>query len=194
MFLDYFYIAEINNIKFSENNSDVVVINVKAVLTKSYGEKSVFFWMYGDKGIPFRIENLLPEKNELTKEFIVLDQNDGVFNRPIEIIYILLSCGLLVVILYVGRKLYLKRMSLKAQAQLMSHWNDEFKNVQSRKDMERVYQTRSEWLRIVGGETSPIKDYFHLLNQIQYKKEWTDIDEHKALESFEEIRGIFERA
>ncbi|GEM_PF-4158298 len=194
MFLDYFYIADVQDIRFSENNSDVVVAHVKAVLTKAYEGKSVFIWTYKSLTIPFEIKNIQPVKNALEKDFIILNQRDGLWGRSFE--YVPYIIGILVFILSLfGFNKYSRVRNQKlARKKVFEAWREIFLNTNNRESVEDIYKRRNEWLPLVGGETPPIVRFFEELDRVQYKRDWTDIEEHKVLDAYDDIRGIFERS
>ncbi|WP_372651936.1 hypothetical protein [Halobacteriovorax sp.] len=194
MFLDYFYVAEVQNIKFSENNSDVVVAHVKAVLTKAYKGKSVFIWTYKSLTIPFEVKNINPIENKLEKDFIILNQKDGLIAGPIEFLSYAVGIILILLSFWSGRKILRKRNEKLERKKVYERWKDLFMNTNDREGVEAIYQKRNEWLKLVGGETPPIIRFFEELDSVQYKREWTDIEEHKVLEAYDDIRGIFERS
>ncbi|PIK14463.1 hypothetical protein [Halobacteriovorax sp. JY17] len=192
-FLDYFYIAKIDNIRFSENNSDVIVVNAKVVLVKAYESKSVFIWTYKSLTVPVAVEEVAPQKNDVGKNFVILNQKEGFLSSKYN--FSLLLVGLLFIVLtfYFGRKVQTRRRIKKEQLAIISNWNNLFQNAKRRADVEIIYAKKSEWLNIIGGETPPIINFFETLNAIQYKQSWNDIEEHKVLEAFDDIRGIFAR-
>lgn len=192
-FLDYFYIVKVNGIKFSENNSEVVVVYVKAVLTKSYENKSVFLWNYKSLTIPFEVKNITPIKNNLEKNFIIMNQENGVVEKAISYLPIIIFVLIISIVTFFGRKFFLSKRKKDERKKVFEKWDRKFKSTNNRLDIEEVYKKRTEWLSLVGGETPPILDFFNELDNIQYKENWTDVEQHKVLEAFDEIRGIFER-
>lgn len=194
MFLDYFYIAQVQNIRFSKNNSEVVVAHVKAVLTKAYEGKSVFIWTYKSLTIPFEIKNIQPVKNNLEKDFIILNQKNGFMSNPYRYLYYGGAVAF-VVISYFGFKIFSKKRKSKLEKKkVLKKWRDLFLEANDRNGVEVIYKKRHEWLALVGGETPPIIRFFEELDSVQYKKEWSDVEEHKVLEAYDDIRGIFERS
>ena len=193
-FLDYFYIGKVNNIKFSENNSDVVVVNAKVVLVKSYEERPVFIWTYKSLTIPFALKNISPQKSNIGKEFIILNQQDGFLAKKYNLFFIMTFLTFLLISFVVIRKFLLTRKLRIESLRVRQKWSELFLSASDRRDVENIYKLRNEWLDIIGGETPPILNFFTLLDSVQYKKNWTDIEEHKVLEAFDDIRGIFERA
>jgi len=190
-FLDHFYIASVSNIKFSENNSDVIIVYAKLVLTTAYQNKSVFIWTYKSLTIPFEIENINPVKNDLEKDFIILSQESGGDKLKRMWPYTVIALVVIIVITPLAIR-YRKLRVLKMEKQrVLLLWRERFKNAQTRTDIENIYKTRDEWLKLIGGETPPILEFFQKLDLIQYKKEWSDIEEHQVMEAYDDIRGIF---
>ncbi len=192
-FLDYFYIAKINNIRFSENNSDVIVVNAKIVLLKAYESKSIFIWTYKSLTIPVSLKDITPQKNEVGKNFVIFKQKDSLLPSKLNFTLFIVTILILVLAFYFGRNIQSKRRVRREHLALISYWNSLFQTTKDREGVEVIYARKSEWLDIVGGETPPIRNFFESLDAIQYKQSWTDIEEHKVLEAFDDIRGIFAR-
>ena len=195
IFLDYFYIGRVSNIRYSENNSEVVIVNAKVVLVKSYESKSVFIWTYKSLTIPFNLKNVSPQSNEIGKDFIILNQQDGFLDRKFNLwaILIVVAIFLLLSFIAIKKAIVVRGSRLKSQ-RIKEEWNKLFLAASDREAVENIYKFRNKWLDIIGGETPPIINFFEELDSVQYKKDWSDIEEHKVLEAFDDIRGIFGRA
>jgi hypothetical protein len=193
-FLDFFHIAKVYNIKYSENNEEVVEIYVKAILVNYYVPRQFYIWAYKSLTIPFEIQNLTPVKNPNGKNYIIQKQKVNPFetSSPYYKIIILLSIVLLMVAVFAGRVFYQKRNVKLKHKEIELSWNELFSSAQSRNDFEQIYTKKDEWLEFIGGETPPILHFLTTINSIQYKKDWTEFEELQVRDAFDEIRSIFE--
>lgn len=194
-FLDFFYIAKVYNVSYSKNNEEVMEINAKAILKKSYVPRSFYLWSYKSLTIPFDLINITPIKNPNGKKFVILEQAYDPFSKEklgnllyfLSALFILLITGSLVVI-----RIRLKNKMKKKYELEKKMWSDLFKNADTRSELETIYLQKDDWLTFVGGETPPILHFLTTLNAIQFKQEWNEFEHLQVSDSFDEIRGMFE--
>ncbi|OUR93048.1 hypothetical protein A9Q84_21325 [Halobacteriovorax marinus] len=194
-FLDFFYIVNVQKVEYSNNNEEVLEIEAKVILKKFYVPRTFYIWPYKSLTIPFDIINIQPVKNPTKQDFLILQQPviETIKKNPLSLwVYfiVVLVIGMLsyFLILLVRRN----RIKKVKQAEL-DKWIVIFKNVRDRESLEEIYRTKDNWLPLVGGETPPILMFFKLLNKIQFKKDWDEMEEHQVNEAFDEMRSIFER-
>ena len=195
-FLDFFYIAKVYSVSYSKNNEEVMEISAKAILKKFYVPRSFYIWSYKSLTIPFNLINIKPIKNPNGKEFIIANQNYNSLlskknNNQVYIIiaFFITFClaGYILAKVLKKRKLE-KQLSIKRVA-----WSNLFINAESRNELENIYLQKKEWIEFVGGETPPILHFITTINAIQFKENWSDFEQLQVSDSFDEIRGMFER-
>lgn len=193
-FLDFFYIANVLKIEYSKNNEEVLEIEAKVILKKFYVPRTFYIWAYKSLTIPFDIRNIQPVKNPSKADFLIMQQpvKEYVESRSNYTVIVLVLAFILVASV-VGFFLYKKAKEKKKKQIEFNRWNKMFKNANDRSSLEEIYKLKSQWLPLVGGETPPILMFFNMLNKIQFKKSWSEMEEHQVVESFDEMRSIFER-
>lgn len=179
-------ITQVNSIENSENNADVVIVKATAVVVKApeslpaniqYRNNAIAITSPSFKFIP------LASKQE---DFYVLDQKILSSNS---IWFILI--GLIGVA--GGTYLYQKKYRIKKddKLQIKRAYQELFSNAAERKDFEKLYACRKEWIPLLSAETNAHLEFYKLMEQHQYKKEWaTDVLMEMKL-SFDIIRGSF---
>jgi hypothetical protein len=195
-FLDFFYIAKVYSVSFSKNNETVMEIYAKAILKKHYVPRTFYLWPYKSLTIPFDLVNITPVKNALGKEFVITEQKFSPLletNNRAKIITIAVFILVLILGIPIYRKIYLKNKIKKQLSLERKEWSDLFLNASSRGELENIYLKKDEWLNFVGGETPPILHFLTTINSVQFKKEWTEFEQLQVADSFDEIRGMFER-
>ncbi len=71
----------------------------------------------------------------------------------------------------------------------LKEWKEIFKKASKRKEFEDIYNSKKKWPRFLSPENKVLADKFLLeLNQIQYKKDWTDIEQEKIKKTLNLIR------
>ncbi|TNF32262.1 MAG: hypothetical protein EP319_00090 [Deltaproteobacteria bacterium] len=94
--------------------------------------------------------------------------------------------------IYLLTRMYLrKKRQDQEKAKIQNYWATRFNTVEKRQDFEIVYGRKREWLRLVKLQTPPIVEFFRVMEDVQYKKQWNSDDEEVVKETFENIRGIF---
>lgn len=179
-------ITQVNSIENSENNVDVVIVKATAVVVKApeslpatiqYKNNAIALAAPSFKFVP------LTSKQE---DFYVLDQKVLSSNLIWPMLIGLISVG-------AGVYLYQKKYRIKKddKLQVKRFYQELFSNAAERKDFEKLYASRKEWIPLLSAETNAHLEFYKLMEQHQYKKEWaTDVLMEIKL-SFDIIRGSF---
>jgi hypothetical protein len=189
--LGHLYVTEIESVAPSENNADV--IEVKALFIVNDEKEDVLTQVpYKNQLIPidpisFKIERL--EKK--TKDYYILDQS--LFKSHLLVILIVIFVGVITIFLGIKRRAilkFIKERKLDPIQVKRNSFNELFAKATTREDFEHLYLVRKEWLSLV--EIVPAyQDFFNVMNQHQYKKNWSNEDLIEVQSSFEIIRGSF---
>ena len=99
------------------------------------------------------------------------------------------------ILMILGAAFYLSFKKKKAIAyelnKLNEKWHIQFSSANERKDFECIYNNRLTWLVLLTVQSPPISQFFEVLNEHQYKQNWSIDDEVEINNSFDEIRNIF---
>ena len=68
-----------------------------------------------------------------------------------------------------------------------------FRKADKREEFELIYQEKDKWLAVLKDKTPAHIEFFRILNQFQYKKEWSNEDYLEGRASFDVIRRSFEK-
>jgi hypothetical protein len=189
---DVLYLAEVISQKRSENNSDVVLIDMTLVVIGQPLSDKINFKL---DGVNFPVaHNLKVEPTEIKRqELILVEQESEGFGLSSALKLLMFSIGLIVMVgsfklfrMYRNKKRYEHE-----KAKFKKYWDERFVSAGERKDFEIVYGRKKEWLRLVKLQTPPLVEFFRVMESVQYKKEWTESDNELVQESFEDIRSIF---
>lgn len=126
------------------------------------------------------------DQNRLTQEFISLETKyEEVKETPLwQTITVIALCLITIILLLklvvipIRKKLKLRaRRRAKAQAIIK-----QLESVQTREDFENIYRIRTELQQLLEYDSYTLKKFFQKLNEIQYKKNWSE-EEKQSLES-----------
>lgn len=179
-------VTQINSIENSENNADVVIVKATAVVAKAPGLAASSI-QYKNTAIPVSVPAFkfipLPSKQE---DFYVLDQK--VLSSH-SIWFALLA----VLAVVSGIFLYFKKFRTKKDdlLEMKRTYQNLFSNAEKRQDFEKLYGSRREWVPLLSAETNAHREFYKLMEQHQYKKEWSSDILMEIKLSFDIIRGSF---
>lgn len=179
-------VTQISSVETSENNADVVLIKAIAVVTKAPETISANILYKGNTiNIMAPSYKFLPlsSKNE---DYFIMEQK----SLSSSIMWVLLFGAVLI---GAGTYLYLKKFRVKKDDGLKSKrlYQELFSNAEERKDFENIYATRKHWAPLIIAETNAHREFYKLMEQHQYKKEWSLDVRNEIKLSFDIIRGSF---
>ena len=189
---EVFYLAEVLSEKRSENNFDVVQVDLLLVLMKVPTDDKLKIKL-GDQEYLVDLK-IKAEPTQIEQpQLIMYSQESEGFGLGFwmwNFIYIIGIAALFGI--YLLTKMYLrKKRQDQEKAKIQNYWATRFNTVEKRQDFEIVYGRKREWLRLVKLQTPPIVEFFRVMEDVQYKKQWNSDDEEVVKETFENIRGIF---
>ncbi len=180
-------VTQINSIEKSENNADVVIIKgLAVVIADPTGISSSIKYFGTDISLPAISFKFIPLKNK-NKDYYILNQA-GISAKQIWFWFLLPVC---ILIIFIGNKLNNKNKIKKELAEKKKKFNQLFQSASSRKDYEVIYNCKKEWLEVLTNETNAYREYFLVMENHQYKKEWNDEDINEVKNFFDIIRGSF---
>jgi hypothetical protein len=192
-FANYFFLANILSVNYSENNEEVLEIHGLFVLKKKPAV-NYYLWAWQNINIPVEIkqvevegikqipENLVWEKQDITRKW-----NLG----PKLLVMVLLLTALGFLFWGQIEKIFKNKTKSKYLYNDRKKWNELFRNARERKDYEEIYRQRVKWGKLVNLKISPTQSFFETLNRYQYKKSWTDTENLDVQIAFEQIKNTF---
>ena len=193
LFFDSLYLAKINSLAPSENNADVIELKGH-FFVKSSKNSDMYFIKYNDINIPVRIKQLnLEELTNKQENFYIADQSveKGYWAKVILILFLLM-----ILVLIVFRKKIKQWYEIKIQKDVLQkkkYYDELFRLSNDRKDFEEIYQKRSKWMPLLSQQLQAHQDFFNVLNNHQFKKEWLNEEYLEVRTSFDYIRRSFEK-
>lgn len=179
-------VTQVNSVESSENNADVVIVKATAIIVRAPESPTANF-QYKNNAISINSPQFkyipLPSKQE---DFYVLDQKILSSNSVWLILLAVTGVG-------AGVYLYLKKYRVKKDDKLAikKAYQNLFSNAGERKDFETLYASRREWIPLLSAETNAHREFYKLMEQHQYKKEWAPEILMEIKLTFDIIRGSF---
>jgi hypothetical protein len=193
-FLGLFHITNVKKVEFSENNNEMLDIDLSLVVIKKFEKQPFYIWSYKALNIPIEVVDLRTVLNPNKSKGILVEKTDYTYISDSNIKYYIIA--ILVVILCVILNMFFRhRARVKIEKRKIEEkhkkWNEVFSNAETRKDYEYVYHNREKWLELLPVKSPPISIFFEILNEHQYKKEWDIDNEVEVRHCFDEIRNVF---
>ncbi len=189
---DAFYVADIVSQKRSENNADVVQIELLLVLVQvPKNEKLTIDLGEGKINVAHGIKATGTEVKQ--PALVMFNQESEGFGLG-GAVWSMIVLGLIVLGLALFKLVLMYMVKTKQEREkekFKKYWAEKFNNVEGRSDFEVVYGRKKEWLRLVKLQTPPLVEFFRVMEDVQYKKEWSEDDREIVKETFDNIRGIF---
>jgi hypothetical protein len=187
--LDSFFVVGFDSINPSENNADVVEAKGTFVAIKKTLPENLFVSYLG-QNIRVKFKEVLFAPNSIKENnFQILSQATEFDKVTYLIIFLALA---LLFSLYYFSDFLKKKFSKKVTTDPRVKFKHLFSNAKNRSDFEEIYHQKETWLPLLELVTPAHKEFFNVLNQYQYKKEWDNKEKNEVLESFEAIRRSFE--
>lgn len=194
-FLSIFKVSEIQSIRFSKNNREVLEIKLSLITVKPFDINVPHIWSYKGLNIPFEFINLeFGKKAEALKEFRSIPMLDSFTKNKSNKLLVMTFLGMLVLVimLILGLKKLMIIKNKKKQLMLIkAKWNSQFELASQRRDYELIYCSQKEWIKDLGIVTPPIQTFFKIINNHQFKEHWTEDDYVEVTDAFDEIKNIF---
>lgn len=86
------------------------------------------------------------------------------------------------------RKRSRKLRELKAKQAKEEFWKCKLKAAESRHEIEELYAKRKEWSEILRPPSGTLTKFCECIEEIQYKKEWSEEEAHQATQCLSELR------
>lgn len=189
---EVFYLADVFSEKRSENNFDVVQVDLLLVLMKVPTDDKLKIKL-GDQEYLVDLQFKAEPTQIAQPQLIMYSQESEGFGLGFWVWNLIYIVGIAALFgIYLLTRMYLrKKRQDQEKEKIQNYWSTRFKTVEKREDFEIVYSRKKEWLRLVKLQTPPIVEFFRVMEDVQYKKQWNNEDEEVVKDTFENIRGIF---
>ena len=185
---DSFYLAEVESIAPSVNNADVAEVKGTFVITGKVNPSKLSI-NYHDQIIHVRFkEVLINQLDSKANEFLIVDQD---IDRNFKIYLIIIFILALGVLLFLKRDKILNFRKKVEKVDEKDVFATMFSQARNREDFESIYIQKEKWMKLLLEITPAHYEFFKVLNEHQYKKEWNQNVKKEVEESFEQIRRSF---
>ena len=187
------YLSNIISLGVSPNNADVV--EIKAIfIVKSSKIQSVYNFKYNNLDIELHSGALaIRELKDDSKEFYILDQS---LNNSRILIYSLGFLSILIIAGIVKRKTiktFLLGDTASSAKKTKEKYYQVFQKANTREDYESIYEDRDIWMSLLVEKTPAHIEFLKIINQHQFKKDWSSSDLEEVKSSFDTIRRSFDK-
>ena len=167
---DHFYISSIVSGDYSPNNPEAYVVEARATLVKSLGSRETFTWKYINNEVKFKYTGpkMVAEKQPLKD--LVFIPTDLKVTKDYTFLILLIVIAILVAI-YFGYKYFSKKREERTRKQNVEKWKNKILNLETREDIESIYEQRNIWARYFSLENEEVDLFLKKINQVQYKKD-----------------------
>ncbi|MBC7429009.1 MAG: hypothetical protein H7336_10380 [Bacteriovorax sp.] len=193
VFFNAFYLAQVLTLETSANNADV--IELKALyIVKSAKPQPLFVFKYNESPVEMHLDGIkIEELKNKESDYFILDQSLNGSH-----LLIILGCiliALLAAAIYKRQALKQFIIGLKPDAlkKAKKKYDEMFRKASKREDFEVIYQEKENWLKLLEIRAPAHNEFFKILNQYQFKKEWSNEDCGEVRSSFDIIRRSFEK-
>lgn len=193
-FLNHFYIFDIKERAFSPNNPDVFVVEGRLVLVDMFRKNQLLPLKIDEKEVYVEVRSGKPTelKSETDQIFFANLPPYSRLSFWQKILYALIAFFALSALFAGGRKLYLKIKKSKDRKLLRKRLLDTFQSAQSRDDFERLYRQRQSWIEYLGGKNPETVTFLKDMEEVQYKKEWSEVELENIRKKTQEIQRTLE--
>lgn len=188
-----FYLAQISSLDVSANNADVIELK-GLFIVKSAKYQSLYTFKYNESLIEMRLGDIqIKSSSNQSQDFYIQ-------NQKLEASYlwgvVIGFFGILGIAAYIKRnelKLLFQKIRPNSKKIAIKKYDELFRIANKREDFEKIYQEKNHWLELLEIKSPAHQEFFKILDQYQYKKEWNNEDYTEVRASFDVIRRSFEK-
>ena len=193
MLFNALYLAQVINLGPSTNNADVVELK-GLFIVQSAKPQPLHTFKYNETIVELRLGNItIEESSNKQQDFYILSQS---LNAS-KLWMIFAGLGVLLLIILLIKREALKNLFNKvrpnAAKKMRKQYDVQFRKADKREDFELIYQEKDKWLTLLADKTPAHMEFFKILNQYQFKKEWNNEEYTEVRASFDVIRRSFEK-
>lgn len=191
-FFNSLSLIQIHSIEPSANNADL--IEVKGLfLVKKSKDQSVTQINYKGQNISVQAPGLnITPLEKRAGDYFILDQSLSYSNLQ-KILLSLLAAALLFLGFWKRENLksVIKKFKQDPTAVAIKNFNKKFLMATKREEFEEIYALRKDWLKLIKEQAPAYQEFFKVMDQHQYKKNWGAEEVSEVQNSFDVIRGSF---
>lgn len=193
-FLGNFFVFEITEKGFSPNNQDVFVAKGRLVMADLPRKNQIFSVKFEGNPIEVEIRSKEPKELKMEGKEIIFVSLPFLYRMTWmeKLIYAILAVCAFSSLMYGLRKLILSMKKKKERKKLRQRILESFSNAQTRDDYERIYRQRQEWIDFLGGKNPETVTFLKNIEDVQYKREWTEEEAQAIKEKSQEVLRTIE--
>ncbi len=192
-FMTSLKLVEIESLKTSENNVDVVELDGIFVVKGTQFSRQMNLTYMGTPFVltspDYKIKKLASKK----EDFEILVQ--PIYEKSTKWFFIIIFL-VLVIVLFVYRKKIQSQMKYfknRESNRKKKYYQELFVKAQVREDFEHIYLVKEEWLSLLSERTPSHENFLKTINMHQYKKNWERGELEEVKISFDYIRSSFSK-
>ena len=183
-----FYVVDFESLDSSPNNADVFEAKGTFIGIKKIEPDKLFFTLNGNSiRVRFKEIYFRPLENN-NKDFELADQADD-YSLAKYLIFLIGPVLLITAIL--KRDWFLTKIKKKTKIDPRLNYRKIFHEAKTRENFEEIYALKEQWMPLLESFTPSHQEFFNVLNNHQFKKEWTELEKKEVEECFETIRRSF---
>lgn len=188
--LSHFYVVSVEA-KRSENNYDVILVNLSTIAESSAERGQNLDFKFGDYitsfSLPFEIKPL----ESFDGSFVILNQAvDFVGKNFITTVIIILCVFALTFLILKYRKRVMNYFNKNVSEQKKkSHFQTMFHSAKERQHYEEIYKNKDQWLVFFPEKNNALHAFYKTMEEHQYKRQLSKEELFEIKEAFDKIRG-----
>ena len=193
-FLKIFYVFDIKEVMFSPNNQDVFVVRGRAVAKSKIPEDYNAEISFESQKISVKLMTPSISDLEIKSDKITFLDLGFLQSPKSKLDWLIILIG--VVCLYgffeILRRLIPKIKEKRKRKQASLNWIEYFKKATTRDEYERLYKQRDVWIDLMGGKCPENLNFLKQLEDVQYKRDWTEDELKEVSAKGNKVRERFE--
>lgn len=193
-FLEKFYVFDIIEKGFSPNNQDVYVVKGRMVMVDVFRKGQLFTMDFNGSNVYVEVRSEAPKELKAEGQEVIFAPLPFIYQMSFweKILYGFIAFLVLSGLFAGARKLFVNMKEKKERKKKRLMLIESFSNAQSRDDFERLYKTREEWISYLGGKNPEAVTFLKDLEDVQYKRDWTDEETNKIKQKTQELQKTIE--
>lgn len=194
VFIEKFFVSDVEKIQLSPNNKDVLEAYLKLVLLKNFPENHIGNLKLNKLSIPVSIQGISTQPSQLKpKNYLIMEQDGDLIPKGPLFLFIGIVLGLLFLVFIIKIAVHFsnKNKLKKEFKSKRDSWIDKIKNSNTMDDYTDLYKQRSKWSLILSIKEDKIKKFEEVVNRYQYKKNISESEMEELDATISEIREGF---
>jgi hypothetical protein len=181
-----FFLLDIESISPSINNADVIELRGTFAVSEKLDPEKLFVDFENEKIRVKYKEVLYFPHNKKPTHFEVLEQD--LTGNYIKWIFLFITICIIFIVLYWKRNFMKSFFHKKIVEDEYRAIKELFLRASTRLEYEEIYKKRNLWMKKVVELTPAHTDFINIINEHQYKKEWSFFEKNEVEEAFSKIK------